>query len=1082
MSFKLQHILVSERMEPQTHESGDEVFFTIAHHARFSILYPGRLLRSVTASVRHSTRIDPVHTPDGGPIHGVPQPLHNGVQVVRERIPLEVRLFDPDGEEFTRDEVTLEDLRKFRDLRGTPRGHWLCTVSGRSRTYRPSAAIHEAVSDPQGIIDLTLHETVRSESAPPLVGNAPLDGSRQEFRFDLLRVGTFVARVLQSSPSDQWNGSMRLLDPDGAQVASTTSKELTCEIAPSHLGKSRDAAGSARVWTLQVAPQGGVVVGVPRIHATVIGSGRIGTRVIKDRIDKMIGPGGSFIKLVGENSEGNARARLTITDVVAAETIDMWPLLDTPLKRAQETTDLEADKAFTLFTDSESLGHGLRLDVSTLKLESLEVVVGRGRQLGRDVPAVRLTIAASGKVRLEFGPLTLADARLRDGAVAMEVGITIDPDGTPRVVTAVPNSPFDIDINDAAVAALAVSLGGVGVIAGVSIAEFVEHEINEKISKGARSMFDDPVLAPTILMTIFGAHLSYQSIRFDGDEIVFDYIAPLEPDLKPRRNYAGAIGRPFRMTEAAGVVQFTPRMLGDTWASTNLRGKIRHIVYVMMENRSYDHVLGYRALDSHNDGSDGLTPTVVDFIQGPNDAHIVKPLNKAAFPKNAAEKMTRLPAWVGHELDDVREQLSLQIPGPEGRPINGPKGFVDNFKKKNELVEGEEHRDKVVPDDVLGFYEAADLPVFAYLASNYAYCDRYYCSHPGPTLPNRMYSLTGDVQYDRLGVPILDNNHADNFLLSRAETIFDLLTKRGISWRIYESNPSVAMLRMFARYATNDTDIVSIDRLERDIVDGNLPAFTCVEPRMHSHPQDDDHPDKDMWRGQIFIKRVYDALRSNSEIWRNTLLIITYDEHGGFYDHVVPPLADLLNNLGGPGGTVGNDLTVSAEVDDGDGASNGGVRNPFGNVAVNPDNVNEVEVNPDRPTPALPDSIVKIPYGVRVPTFVVSPWTMRGKGPSITLDHCSILKTVLACFGGDEKPFLSDRVRASQSFESFLTEAEPRMDVEASPDLIKLPITVPLLLPGASQIVTPPLMRKQMREGPVEFHDLSGRLARMLGR
>ena len=73
-----------------------------------------------------------------------------------------------------------------------------------------------------------------------------------------------------------------------------------------------------------------------------------------------------------------------------------------------------------------------------------------------------------------------------------------------------------------------------------------------------------------------------------------------------------------------------------------------------------------------------------------------------------------------------------------------------------------------------------------------------------------------------------------------------------------------------------------------------------------------------------------------------------------------------------------------------------------------------------------PPAMLQIPYGVRVPTFVVSPWTIRGRGPSLALDHCSILKTVLARFLGSEKPFLSDRVSASHSFDAFLTEAAPR--------------------------------------------------------
>ena len=109
-------------------------------------------------------------------------------------------------------------------------------------------------------------------------------------------------------------------------------------------------------------------------------------------------------------------------------------------------------------------------------------------------------------------------------------------------------------------------------------------------------------------------------------------------------------------------------------------------------------------------------------------------------------------------------------------------------------------------------------------------------------------------------------------------------------------------------------------------------------------------------------------------------------------------------------------------------------------------------------------------------------WVKPGKGPSLVLDHCSILKTVLARFGGGSRPFLNDRVHASHSFEAFLTEAQPRMSVPASPTLGSLPIEARLVPPGGSQIITPPLSRKQMREGEADYHEISGRLARMLGR
>jgi hypothetical protein len=127
-------------------------------------------------------------------------------------------------------------------------------------------------------------------------------------------------------------------------------------------------------------------------------------------------------------------------------------------------------------------------------------------------------------------------------------------------------------------------------------------------------------------------------------------------------------------------------------------------------------------------------------------------------------------------------------------------------------------------------------------------------------------------------------------------------------------------------------------------------------------------------------------------------------------------------------------------------------------------------------------SQMDIRYGVRVPTFVVSPWVAPGKGPDIVLDHCSIVKTVLARLCGDEQPFLSGRVHVSHSLDSYLSESQPRMNVGDPPILGDLPITARRLVPGASEIVTEPLTRRRMRDQNIDYHEISGRLARMLGR
>ena len=190
------------------------------------------------------------------------------------------------------------------------------------------------------------------------------------------------------------------------------------------------------------------------------------------------------------------------------------------------------------------------------------------------------------------------------------------------------------------------------------------------------------------------------------------------------------------------------------------------------------------------------------------------------------------------------------------------------------------------------------------------------------------------------------------------------------------------MLRMFARYIGDNTNIVPLSRLARDVSAGNLPSVTFIDPAMHSAPENDDHPVADMLYGQMFIKSVYDTLRANASSWLKTALFITYDEHGGFYDHVIPRLAEIRS-----------------------------LRNDTNALAAR----------------ASSKPSMRIPYGVRVPTFVVSPWVPAGKGPDLTLDHCSILKTILARFCGADRPFLSDRVNASLTFDSFLSQQQPRL-------------------------------------------------------
>jgi hypothetical protein len=113
----------------------------------------------------------------------------------------------------------------------------------------------------------------------------------------------------------------------------------------------------------------------------------------------------------------------------------------------------------------------------------------------------------------------------------------------------------------------------------------------------------------------------------------------------------------------------------------------------------------------------------------------------------------------------------------------------------------------------------------------------------------------------------------------------------------------------------------------------------------------------------------------------------------------------------------------------------------------------------------------------------VSPWVPPGKGPDITLDHCSILKTILARFCGAAKPFLSDRVNASQTFNAFLTQAQPRLSgIPPSPQIPSLASVAASVQSAVAAIATKPVSRRSLREGDADFHALTGMLARMLGR
>ncbi|MEI9982594.1 MAG: alkaline phosphatase family protein [Aliidongia sp.] len=179
------------------------------------------------------------------------------------------------------------------------------------------------------------------------------------------------------------------------------------------------------------------------------------------------------------------------------------------------------------------------------------------------------------------------------------------------------------------------------------------------------------------------------------------------------------------------------------------------------------------------------------------------------------------------------------------------------------------------------------MPFFAAAAQNWTICDNYFCSILGPTWPNRLYMHTG--QTDRLTTGG-NTNDTDSFV-SILPTIWDAAAYGGVSARYYYSDAAYTAL-----WGGSYTDIsFPFDQFVADAAAGNLPSISYVDPLSVGEAQGtsaDDHPLADIRNGQVFMNRVYQAL-STSPNWAKTLLVINYDEWGGFADHVAPPMAPV---------------------------------------------------------------------------------------------------------------------------------------------------------------------------------------------
>jgi len=386
--------------------------------------------------------------------------------------------------------------------------------------------------------------------------------------------------------------------------------------------------------------------------------------------------------------------------------------------------------------------------------------------------------------------------------------------------------------------------------------------------------------------------------------------------------------------------------------------EIKHIVVLMLENRSFDHLVGW--LQSATYQIDGLDGTQ---FNRDSTGEPVKVTNDANWSGDYDPD-------VAHDFLNVNQQIfGTTAPAPGAAPTMS--GFVTSYGAVSGSV-AKSHR-------VMKCFNPAKLPVLATLAQQYALCTRWFASIPGPTLPNRAYAH---------GATSVGHVEQTINWWKETKTIYELLVDHGFTAKIYYTDSTITLTYggMLARQA--QFFVPDFDAFFDDCKKNNLPDYCFLEPRYNASDgvnpvaASDQHPDHDISEGETLILRVFNAIRSNPDVWNSTLLVIVYDEHGGLFDHIPPP------------------------------------------PAVSPDPIKSI-------SPAFAFDRL----GVRVPAVLVSPYIAQGTVVTDVFDHTSLIATARKVFikAGWQDTFLTQRDKVANTFEGVLTLGAARSAKEVDP-------------------------------------------------
>jgi len=295
---------------------------------------------------------------------------------------------------------------------------------------------------------------------------------------------------------------------------------------------------------------------------------------------------------------------------------------------------------------------------------------------------------------------------------------------------------------------------------------------------------------------------------------------------------------------------------------------LKHIVVLMMENRSFDHMLG--GLMKTNPKINGLTG---NESNPDTTGAIVKVQPNAQF-------QSQLDPDPDHHFPGVDLQLfGGALAGP-GRVAN-MQGFVkDYFTQTNNVNRSH---------NIMYYFTPDKLPVLTTLATQFAVFNGWFSSIPGPTICNRAFAHYG-TSFGQVGMDIF-------YIKDPIPSIYERMIQAGHTAKLYYYDGPSSTMEIVNLLKNQPQIFATYDQFIADCKGGTLPEYSFIEPCYNDHPgpgggeilASDQHPDHNVQEGERFIANTYNAIRTNPALWQSTALLIVYDEHGGIYDHVVPP-------------------------------------------------------------------------------------------------------------------------------------------------------------------------------------------------